>query len=445
MSGLAHLLLARGIGVSGSDSKACALTTALAEAGARIAIGHARENVGDADVVAYSTAVKVDNPEIVAARERGVPIWHRSELLRFLVSGYEGIAIAGTHGKTTTAAMLGCVLVAAGLDPLVVVGGEVPGLGGNARHGAGRYAVYEADESDRSFHNLEPTHAVVTNIESDHLDQYEDHAAIVAAFERFVERLPRRGRCVLCIDDPHARSLITHAAEPVTYGIATPAEFRGSAVRVTADATRFRATGPGGADLGEFSTPFPGVVYAVNSLATLASAVSIGVEPGIVRAALAGFSGTARRFERMGAFRGAEVVDDYAHHPTEVRATIAAAREVASGRVIVVFQPHLYSRTHFLRDGFVEALGQADLVLLTEIYGAREDPSAAPITGAQLTADAVARWGNDRVLFVERKEDIADLLAGLVRPGDLILVMGAGDIREVSEQLAQSEDGTGGG
>lgn len=440
MSGLARLMLCRGVRVTGSDLQENELTESLRLSGARIVIGHAAHNVGDVEAVAYSTAIKPGNPELEEARRRGIPLYHRSEVLECLVAGAEGVAVTGTHGKTTTAGMLGWSLVRAGLDPTVLVGGVVHDLGSNARGGQGRHAVFEADESDRSFHNLHPTHAIITNIESDHLDQYGTLDAIVESFAVFMRGLSPRGACVLCVDCGTLSNLRDQAPRPVTYGLNGEGDYSASNIEISVAGTSFDVLGPEG-ELGRASVRFPGRQYAANSLAAIAMALQLGVDAGSALESLRLYRGTARRFERLGTFRGADVVDDYAHHPTEVRATIQSALEIVRGRLIVVFQPHLFSRTRFLLEDFAASFDEPDFVILTGIYAAREDPSTATISGEDLASKVRAHRGARPTVYVPQAADTADLLADLVADGDTVLLMGAGDIREVSERLAGVEAG----
>ena len=440
MSGLARLMLCRGVRVTGSDVQENELIGSLRRSGARITIGHAARNVGEVEAVAYSTAIKPDNAEMEEARRRGIPVYHRSEVLECLVAGTEGIAVTGTHGKTTTAGMLGWTLVRAGLDPTVLVGGVVHDLGSNARGGRGRHAVFEADESDRSFHNLHPTHAVITNIEPDHLDQYGTLDAIVASFGEFMRGLSPSGACVLCADCSTLSGLRDQAPWSVTYGLNGGGDYTARNVEISVAGTSFDVTGPEG-ELGRASVRFPGRQYAANSLAVIAMALQLGVDVECALESVRLYRGTARRFEHLGTFRGADVIDDYAHHPTEVQATILSALQVARGRLIVVFQPHLFSRTMFFMDDFAASFDQPDHVFLTEIYAAREDPATATVSGEDLARRVEARRGARPTSYVPLAADAIGLLSDVVSEGDTVLLMGAGDIRDVSERLAGVEAG----
>lgn len=435
MSALARILAAQGVRVTGSDIKDTPLIESLRAEGIRVTIGHSAGNLGSAEVVAYSTAIRPDNPELAEARRRGLVIHHRSEVLQAIVRDHETIAVTGTHGKTTTTAMLGVVLVDAGLDPTVLVGGMVPDLGGNARPGKGRHAVVEADESDRSFRNLTPAHATITNIEPDHLDQYGSFEAIKEAFSEFASSVPDSGLRAFGADCPTARSLAAQLGANTTFGLSADAAYRASHVSISLDGSSFIAHGPSGR-LGAVRLRLPGEHYVRNALGALAAAVQLGVAPDTAIAALERFRGTERRFERLGVFRGATVVDDYAHHPTEVRATIHAAKRIVPGRLVAAFQPHLYSRTHYLMDEFAGAFEEADLVVLTDIYAAREDPDGRT-TGAALAERVMQRRGDGSVAYVPSIADLPAWLEKAVLPGDTILLMGAGDIRDVSEDLVR--------
>ncbi|MDI9602912.1 MAG: UDP-N-acetylmuramate--L-alanine ligase [Acidobacteriota bacterium] len=436
MSALARLLSDRGIRVTGSDSRSSALTEALKASGIPVTIGHESANVGDARAIGYSTAIKDTNPEILWAKEHGLPVYHRSELLGWLLSGHQTVAVSGTHGKTTTSGLLATVCTRAGLDPLVMVGGEVYDLGGNFHCGRGGLAIVEADESDRSFLNLHPTHAIVTNIEADHLDRYKDLDEILRSFRAFLATLPDGGFTLVCVSCPNVRHLLPNIQRPLTYGVDVEADYIATDVEVSAEGTRYSARGPRG-DIGAVWIPFPGRHYASNSLAAIAVALELGIESAVAVESVARYRGTARRFEHLGHFRGACVVDDYAHHPTEVRSTIDGARRIAPHRVVAVFQPHLFSRTQLLMDEFASAFHGADIVVITGIYAAREDPATATVRGSDL-ADAVrGSMNGEPVLYVEDVRDVPRALEDLLEADDLVLMMGAGDIRLVSEQMAR--------
>jgi UDP-N-acetylmuramate--alanine ligase len=445
MSALARILVGEGVRVTGSDTGESALIAALREEGVHITIGHAAENLSsDTDMVTYSTAIvtgKRRNPEYEKARELGIPLLHRSQVLAEIIRRRTVLAVTGTHGKTTTSSLLGWIMVTAGRDPLVLVGGECPDLGGNARPGQGDLAVVEADESDRSFLRMPATHAIITNIDVDHIDQYGSPEAIEAAFREYVASIP--GIAVLGTDSARVRAMVGAARKPVTFATDTEADYWPSDVRTIAGGVRFSAHAPGGA-VTELSLQHPGLHNVRNALAAFALATELGVPAEAIAKAARSFRGTSRRLEPMGTFHGAAVVDDYAHHPAEVEASIAAVRSATDGRLIAVFQPHLYTRTHYHLEAFAQAFDAADFAVLTEIYAARETPEFAPVTGSDLAARVSARLGPDRARFCPTLAEIPAVLEDMAGPGDTILLMGAGDIRSLSELLGTCEGGDGG-
>jgi UDP-N-acetylmuramate--alanine ligase len=442
MSALAHILLERGHRVSGSDLRGGRICAALAAMGADVHIGHDAEHVGGADLVAVSTAVPPDNPEVVRAGELNLPVLRRAELLAVLMAGRRGLVITGTHGKTTTTSMAVVCLQAAGLDPSFAIGGVMHEAGTSAHEGTGDVFVAEGDESDRSFLLLEPHCAVVTNVEHDHHDQFEDFGAVREAFERFLERRVARGSAILCRDDPGAARLAAAAAPPViTYGEHPESDVRIVDLHLDATGTRFRLRAEG-ADLGIFMLQLHGRHNVLNATGALVAARWAGAPPDAARQALAGFPGAQRRFQRLGSAAGVTVVDDYAHHPSELRAVLAAARQAhPDGRIIAAFQPHLYSRTAALTGEFGDALSSADVVLVTDVYGAREAPVPG-VTGA-LVVEATRSRGTE-VRFVPAAGDLPAVLAELTRPGDLVLTLGAGDITEAGPVLLGLLEGGGG-
>jgi UDP-N-acetylmuramate--alanine ligase len=439
MSGIARIMLSRGVTVSGSDSADSALLAELAAAGARVHVGHAAANLGDADTLVVSTAIRADNPELAAARERGIRVLHRAAALASVMLGRQGIAVAGTHGKTTTTSMITTVLRHSGADPSYVIGGILAETGLGAAEGTGGMFVVEADESDGSFLMLAPSAAVITSVEADHLDNYGTLAAIEQAFAAFAARIPAGGLLLACADDPGARAL-TGAVGPgvtaLTYGTAAEAGYRISDIEPRGMSTRFTVTGgPATALAGTGPVPVqiavPGRHNALNAAAALAVSVQLGVTPAVAAAGLAAYRGARRRMELKGEADGVQVVDSYAHHPTEVAADLTAARDVvAGGRVIAIFQPHLFSRTRIFAAEFGAALGLADEILVLDIYAAREDPEPG-VTG-RLVADAVP---GRRALFVPDRDAVPQLAAGLAKPGDLILTMGAGDVTALGPRI----------
>lgn len=431
MSAVALLLAARGVPVSGSDARDSAVLAALRAAGVVVHVGHDAAHVGRADTLVVSSAIREANPELAAARERALRVLHRSVALASLMRDRRTVAVAGAHGKTTTSAMVAAVLTAAGLDPSYAIGAAIEGPVG-ARSGTGDVFVAEADESDGSFLAYRPEVAVVTNVEPDHLDHYGTLAAFEAAFLAFAGRIVPGGHLVACADDAGSRRLAAHAAADgvavITYGTAPDAVVRlgpwapsgegGSAELLdTRDGTAVR-----------IELQVPGAHNALDAAAALTAARLLGVPTDVAAAALAGFRGTGRRFEDRGERHGVRVVDDYAHHPTEVAALLAAARGVAAGgRVLVLFQPHLYSRTRTFAGEFAAALGAADLVVVTDVYAAREDPDPA-VTGALVTD--LMPPGRGR--FVADRREAAAVVGAAARPGDLVLTVGAGDVTELA-------------
>lgn len=435
MSGLAKVLLEQGCPVSGSDLADSKTTRRLVRLGAQVFQGHEAANLAD-DVatVVVSTAVRADNPELVAARERGLEILHRADLLARLMAMKKGIAVAGAHGKTTTSAMISVILEQSGWDPAIVVGGELQEIDGNGKWGQGDYLVAEADESDGSFVKLHPWMAVITNIEDDHLDHYQTVAAIEAAFEQFTDNVARDGWLVLCDDDPRLREMACRRSSSpiITYGLNPTAEYHCRDLTVTSTGTAFEVYHRERC-LGRIMLPVPGLHNVSNALAAIACADRIGLDFALIAGALASFRGAGRRFQWIGEEQGVRVVDDYAHHPTEVKATLAAARQLSPQRLICVFQPHRYTRTQAQYIPFGAAFDDADLVVLNEIYAAGEAP--IPGVAAALIADGIGNRSGKAVPVIADKGEIVAYLAGIAQPGDLIMTMGAGHIWTVGPDL----------
>ena len=435
MSGLARLLLAAGHRVTGSDRSESATLEALRALGARVWAPHDGARLGRPDLVAASTAIRATNPELVAARILGIPVLGRAQLLARLMAGKVGIAVAGTHGKTTTTGMVVTILEAAGLDPSFAVGGDFKASGINAAAGGGPHFVAEADESDGSFLELSPTVAVVTNVEADHLDHWGDLAAVTAAFRSFVGRLPGDGAAVLCADDPGALALADAAVCPVvTYGFAAGAAVRGQLLAIDGRGARFAVVADG-QRLGEVALVVPGRHNVANALGAIAAARAAGAPFEAAVTALATFTGAARRFHLRAEAGGVTVIDDYAHHPTEVAASLAAARLAGAKRLVAVFQPHLYSRTRLFATEFGRALAAADLVVVTDVYAAREDPEPGVDGALVATAARQARPDLD-CRYEPDRAALAGRVASLVQPGDLVLTLGAGDITTLPDELA---------
>lgn len=429
MSGLARMLASCGVNVSGSEMADSATRVALErELGISIPVGHAPANVGDATLVVASAAIKDGNPELVEAKEREIPIVSRAEMLGRVMDLYEQrIAVSGTHGKTTTSAMLGVVLTEAGLDPTALIGGDVAGWGSNARVGHGSAFVAEACEAYGSFLFLRPTISIITNVEADHLDHYKTFDNVLAAFRQFLSATTLLA--VLNADDPHTTSLRDSAAgHVVTFGLGATADVRGLAI--TGAGNRFRVFSRG-EEIGEAALNVPGVHNVRNALSVIAVALELGVPFDAISRGLSKFNGTGRRFERLGeTAAGALVIDDYAHHPTEIKATLAAARSIfPDKRIVAVFQPHLPSRTQDLMDDFAASFADADKVVITDIYLSRE--AAVPgLDGGVLAAKIPGD-----VTYIADKRQLPDYLATELKSGDVVLTIGAGDIRAAGEGL----------
>ncbi|RPF46779.1 UDP-N-acetylmuramate--L-alanine ligase [Thermodesulfitimonas autotrophica] len=432
MSGLAALLLLRGHRVTGSDLKPSALTERLQAQGATVYKGHKAENVGAAELVVVSSAIGPENPELLAARERGIPVMRRGELLSAVLRGYRGIAVAGAHGKTTTTAMVGAVLMAGGLDPTILVGGNWPAIGGNFRMGGGPCFVTEADESDASFLLLSPEVAAVTNIENDHLDYYGSVENLIRAFRDFLGRVAPGGIAVVCWDDPNLRALAREAPKPVvSYGVGEGADWRVAEVSLrgpVSEATLYFR----GERIGRLRLNIPGMHNLLNAAGAVAVGHHLGVPFAVAAGALEGFRGVGRRFELLGKARGVTVIDDYAHHPTEIAATIRMARQLAPKRVVAVFQPHRYTRTALLYPEFGRAFSEADVVVVGEIYNAGEKP--IPGVSADLIREAIRQHDRREVLRLPNTNGAA-YVKELVQPGDIVLTLGAGDIYKVGQAL----------
>lgn len=442
MSGIAEVLLNLGYTVSGSDAASNAATLRLATAGARVVLGHAAQHIAGADAVVVSTAVKADNPEVLAARAARIPVVPRAVMLAELMRLKQGIAIAGTHGKTTTTSLVASILAAGGLDPTFVIGGRLNSAGANARLGAGEFIVVEADESDASFLMLSPVVAVVTNIDNDHMETYgHDFTRLKGAFIEFVSRLPFYGRAVLCVDDPHVREIVPFVSKPVTtYGLAEGAQLRAVEVRADGEAMTFTALREGAAALG-VRLNLPGVHNVCNALAAIAVATELGVADAAILQALAAFTGVGRRFARHGAIPIAggafTLIDDYGHHPVECAATLAAARGAYPGRrLVLAFQPHRYTRTRDCFEDFVRVLSDADVLLLADVYAAGETPIVA--ADGRALARAVRVAGKVEPVFVEAVDDMPAAILAAARPGDVVITMGAGSIGGVPARLMRN-------
>jgi UDP-N-acetylmuramate--alanine ligase len=428
MSGIAELLVNLGYDVSGSDAKRTELTDRLAGLGVRVAIGHDAANIGEADVVVTSSAVRQDNPEVIAARTRHVPVIPRAEMLAELMRLRFGIAIAGAHGKTTTTSMVALMLERADFDPTAVIGGRLSAFGSNARLGGGKYMVVEADESDRSFLKLSPSIALITNIDREHMESYGTFERLLDAFVDFADKVPFYGAVVACIDDPHVRAILPRFSRRViTYGFSDDADVRG--LHPTTDGRGGRCELPQGV----LTVGVPGLHNLLNALGTVAVGLELGVPFDRATAALAEFHGADRRYQIKGVVGGVTVIDDYGHHPTEIDAVLRAVRSGHPRRVVAVFQPHRYSRTRDLLPEFGRVLADADITLLTEIYAAGEAPIAG-INSAAI-ADAIRAYGRGTVELAPSLEALPARVAALATDGDVVLTLGAGSIGAVGDKI----------
>lgn len=445
MSGIAEVLLNQGYVVSGSDLGENAATRRLAALGARISLGHDAAHIDGADAIVTSTAVKQDNPEVVAAHTRLIPVVPRAIMLAELMRMKKGVAIAGTHGKTTTTSLVASVLATAGMDPTFVIGGRLNSAGANARLGAGDYIVVEADESDASFLNLLPVLSVVTNIDADHMDTYgHDFGRLKAAFVDFLHRMPFYGAAVVCVDDPAIRDILPEIARPITsYGLSEDAQIRAVDVQPVDGRMHFKVLRRNGVQLPDLDVVLnlPGQHNVLNALAAIGIAVELGVPDQAVLQALAEFKGVGRRFQRYGDAALptgglASIVDDYGHHPVEMAATISAARGAFPGRrLVLAFQPHRYSRTRDCFEDFVKVIGQADAVLLAEVYAAGEAPIVA--ADGRSLARALRVAGKVEPVFVDDIAGMAQAVLDNARDGDVVLCMGAGTIGSVAGQIME--------
>ena len=434
MSGIAEVLLTLGYSVSGSDTKPSTITERLENLGATIHVGHKSSNVESAHVVVTSSAIKPDNPEVMEAHKRKIPVIPRAEMLAELMRLKYGIAVAGAHGKTTTTSLVASVLAAAHLDPTFVIGGRVNQAGTTAKLGKGEYFVVEADESDRSFLLLAPVVAVVTTIDREHLDQYASLEDIQDVFIQFVNRVPFHGAVILCLDEPNVQAIIPGVKRPIiTYGTSSQADLTISDVKLEGLSSEFRLTYKG-EDLGLFHlTHPPGLHNVRNAAAAAAVALYLNVPADLIREGLAKFAGVARRFDIKGVVDDITVIDDYGHHPAEIRATLEAARGCKFHRLLVLFQPHRYTRTQHLWDEFCRAFNQADILVLTDIYAASE----APIPGvtSEALANAIREAGHKNVFYVRSMQEGIEHLLHAACAGDAILTVGAGNISRASSEL----------
>ncbi len=443
MSGIAEILLDQKFRVTGSDRAASDNTERMEQLGARVYIGHAATNIEqDVDVLVYSSAVPPDNPELVEARRRNIPVIRRAEMLAEVMRLKYGIGVAGTHGKTTTTSMISLVLLEGGIDPTVIVGGRLHGLAGsNARLGQGPFIVVEADEFDRSFLSITPTIAVLTTLETDHLDCYRDLDDIKGAFIQFAAKVPFYGFVVLCLDEPALQEIMPRIKKKIiTYGLNSQADLQAVDLVHRQHTTRFLVVHEG-KDLGEITLQIPGRHNVQNALAAVAVGLQLNIPFEQVRKGVEKFTGVFRRWEVKAEVDGVTIIDDYAHHPTEIRATLSGAKAGWRRRVVCVFQPHLYSRTRDFYEEFGRSFFNADVLVVTDVYPAREEPIQG-ITG-ELIANAAKQFGHKQVHYVPDKTGIPAFLLDLVRPGDMVITVGAGDIWRFGEQfIAQLRERT---
>ena len=443
MSGIAEVLLSLGFSVSGSDLRRGPNTERLIDTfKLKFFEGHAAENVGDAQVVVYSSAVKDDNPEIAAARQLGIPVIPRAEMLaELMVLKPYAVAVSGTHGKTTTTSMVATVLGHAGIDPTAVVGGIVEKLGSNAAVGSSEWFVTEADESDRSFLMLYPTIAVVTNIDKEHMESYRGMEDVVQCFTDFVNKVPFFGAAIICLDDPNVQLIIPHIKRRrVTYGLTAQADISAHDIKYDSEfGSRFNVW-RGDNVLGELHLPVPGKHNVYNALAATAVALEMDIPFEKVVEAFVAFKNANRRFQFKGEVNGITVVDDYGHHPTEILATLGAAKNAATGRrTVVIFQPHRYSRTSELMDDFVVAFNNADVLYVLDIYAASEEP-IEDITAEVLTEN-IKRFGHKNVTYIGDIDKAADRVVPELLPGDLVITLGAGTVTRLSDEIVAKLDG----
>jgi UDP-N-acetylmuramate--alanine ligase len=442
MSGIAEVLLNLGYKISGSDAQQSDTTLRLQKLGAMVAVGHSAENVGNADVVVTSTAVKASNPEVVEAHWRNIPVIPRAEMLAELLKMKFSVAVSGSHGKTTTTSMVSTMLAEGGLDPTMVIGGKLASIGSNARLGDGEIIVAEADESDGSFLKLSPTIAVITNIDREHLDYYPGINEIKAAFLKFANIVPFYGCTVMCNDNEHIREIAPEIKRrTITYGIEHAADYRAEKIEFQGSKTNYNLNYKGNI-LGKIELNVPGMFNVYNSLAAVAVGRELELEFPVIQKGLASFFGVHRRLEVKGRVGSITVIDDYGHHPTEVRETLAAASHVWKSRRIVVFQPHRYTRTKALFDEFTRAFTDADVLIVNDIYPASEEPIAG-VNSAALCA-AIKATGHPSVEYVANAEDTIEYLLKIVRPDDAVFTLGAGSVYKIGEaflkRLAQREE-----
>ena len=438
MSGIAEVLLNLGYAITGSDVSLSDITQRLTSLGAVIFSGHQASHLRDADVVVTSTAVKDDNPEVLEAHRRNIPVIPRAEMLAELLKMKFSVAVSGSHGKTTTTSMVSTVLAYGGLDPTMVIGGKLASIGSNAKIGDGEIIVAEADESDGSFLKLNPCLAVITNIDREHLDYYRDIEEIKAAFLKFANIVPFYGSTILCLDNEHVREILPQIKRKViTYGLTSPADYQATEMVLTGPLSKFSVSCRG-ERLGEVTLNVPGRFNIANALATIAVARELDMPFDAIRKGLEAFVGVHRRLEIKGKVNGVTVVDDYGHHPTEIRETLAAARQVWKDRIIVVFQPHRYTRTQKLFNEFLTAFPDADYLIVTDIYAASEKPIEG-VSAANL-CEGIRAHGHQNVIYLSGFDEMTDHLLAMAKPSDVIITQGAGSVWKVGEEFLKRVD-----
>ena len=434
MSAIAKILLEKGYEVSGSDLNESGIVEKLRVLGAFIYKGHQKENVKGKDAIVVSTAISAENPEVLAAKEAGIKVFHRSDIVAFLMNHAKGIAVAGAHGKTTTTSMASVMLDHAGKSPTIIIGGEVDYFGSNAKLGESEYLVAEADESDGSFLKLLPQIAIVTNIENDHMDFYGSMENILKTFKQFLNNLPKEnGLAILCFDNAHIRDIAQNLDRKViSYGVNYPADYTAQNIHTNGAGTSFDVYYHE-EKMGTVMLNIPGKHNIANALAAIALGDKIGLSIEEIAAGLRCFNGAKRRFQTKGRVKDVWIVDDYAHHPTEISTTLNAARQTNPNRLICAFQPHRYTRTKFLRKEYGSCFEAADLLVLTDIYSAGEDP--IPGINGEVIKEEVEKQTGKEAVYIANREDIAGYLEAVVKPGDLVMSMGAGDIYRTGEEL----------
>jgi UDP-N-acetylmuramate--alanine ligase len=434
MSALAQILLEKGYKVSGSDVSKSGQVQKLEELGACIKIGHAAQNVSGAEVIIVSSAISINNPEVKSAIKRGIPILHRSEMLAMLMKDTKGIAVSGTHGKTTTSSMVALALERAGLDPTIVIGGVLSQFGSNAKLGKGEYMVAEADESDGSLVRLSPKIAIVTNIEADHMDYYSDVDQIKNTFTKFLSKLPEDGLAIMCTDDHNVHELADqYHGKKLTYGLNNGAYLKAIKIEYSGMGSSFMVANRG-LEVGRFRLNVPGTHNIYNALACIGLAIELGIDLDVVRNCLLEFAGANRRFQIVSNNGGMVVVDDYAHHPTEIMATLSAARRFhGDRRIISVFQPHRFSRTQYFFDLYGKSFFNSDCVIVTDVYSAGEKP--IPNVNGELVANAMRKYGHQEVKYIPRIQDVTSHILNIANDDDFVITLGAGDVWKVAYSL----------